>query len=131
MKGRAYPKAKGIIANVSSKTQGGEAGGWEEAELQKERKTGQTEEVAFRKTIPYPAHTHTKKPQNNNNNNNNKKNRLVHSSHTYQPRKYTNFGSGNSTRKGLCGCIDLNNSPPSAPPSLNSPDNSTTTGTFL
>lgn len=89
MKGRAYPKAKGIIANVSSKTQGGEAGGWEEAELQKERKTGQTEEVAFRKTIPYPAHTHTKKPQNNNNNNNNKKTGWstphIHTSHENIP----------------------------------------------
>ena len=31
------------------------AGRLEEAELQKEPKTGQTEEVAFRKTIPHPA----------------------------------------------------------------------------
>lgn len=32
------------------------AGKLEEAELQKEPQTGQTEEVAVRKTIPYPAH---------------------------------------------------------------------------
>lgn len=50
--GGVHPKAKGVIATVLYKFQGGEARGWEEAEG---TKTGQTEEVAFRKTLPHPA----------------------------------------------------------------------------
>lgn len=50
--GASIPKQRGLLQMCFPKFRTGKL---EEAELQKEPKTGQTEEVAFRKTTPHPA----------------------------------------------------------------------------
>lgn len=67
----------------------------EEAELQKEPKTGQKEEVAFRKTLPHPAQQNLAR---------------LPLMHTTSHENRTHSGSVNSRRRPR-GCIGLNNRP--------------------
>lgn len=51
----SIPKQKGLLQMCFPKLRVGEAAGWEQEEMQKGQKAGQTEEVAFRETMPHPA----------------------------------------------------------------------------
>lgn len=53
--GGPIPKQRGLFQMCFPKFRAGRLGEAEEAELQKEPKIGQKEEVAFRKTLPHPV----------------------------------------------------------------------------
>lgn len=66
----SIPKQKGLLQMCFPKLRVGEAAGWEQAEMQKGQKAGQTVEVTFRETMRPTQHNKTK---------------LVRSSHTHTP----------------------------------------------